>query len=191
MTESTLRHYGKHNREEVVVIGYKKSINAVLLVRVNALSMDDQMDLRRIASSEIAQKMDYLIPLLQKEPHRSGQDWFSYLCKHHAFKTIMNSLPIKEITEMHPEQLAFFKGYGRSIEGNAAPEVVQGYQPVVGAPVGLPAPTVSTVDPTLAAILATLVEGQNKMAASLEKLASKVKTPKAKKAKAKQPAAQA
>jgi hypothetical protein len=181
MAESTLRHYGKHNREEVVVIGYKKSINAVLLVRVNALTMDDQMDLRRIASSEVAQKMDYLIPLLQKEPHRSGQDWFSYLCKHHAFKTIMNSLPIKEITDMNPEQLAFFKGYGRSIEGNDVPQVVQSYQPVpaIAAPAAAPAG-----DPSLAAILATLVEGQNRMAASLEKLATKVKAPKAKKAKA-------
>lgn len=189
MTESSLRHYGKHNREEVVVIGYKKSINAVLLVRVNALSMDDQMDLRRIASSEVAQKMDYLIPLLQKEPHRSGQDWFSYLCKHHAFKTIMNSLPIKEVTDMNPEQLAFFKGYGRSIEGNAAPEVVQAYQPVLAAPAA--APAASATDPSLAAILASLVEGQNRMAAALDKLSTKVKAPKAKKAKAAKPAAAA
>lgn len=180
MTEN-LRHYGKLNGEEVIILGHKKSLNQVLLVRVNTLSMDDQMDLRRIASSEIGQKQDYLIQLLQQEHHKAaGKDWFSYLCQHHMFKRIVASMPIKDITDMNEAQKAFYKGYGRS--ATRTEEIV--------------VPAVSTraappIDPSLAAILASLVESNKRMADAVEKLSSKVKAPKPKKAKAAKPAAAA
>ena len=77
---NTHRHFGTiRGGEEVVVAGYNKSTNACLIVRVTHLPQDEGADLRRIAMSTSAQNLDYLIPTLRVEIHKSGQDWFTHL----------------------------------------------------------------------------------------------------------------
>ncbi len=114
---SALRHYGKFRNEEVILLGYKASMNHVMLCRMTMLPGDEQAALRQIASSMYAQdKCDYLIPVLQTERHKSGTDWFTYLVTRlHRNDGSVATIPLKEIEEMNPEQKAFYKGYGKSI----------------------------------------------------------------------------
>lgn len=177
-TENVLRHYGKYNREEVIVVGYNKGNNALMLVRVNALTMDDQNALRTIASSEVAQKTDYLVTLLSHEPHpATKEDWFSFLCKHPSRKhVLLMGIPLKEVSEMNKDQLAFFKGYGRSVQ-NPGTAVAAAPAPVPAAPVQ------QGMDPALMQLLGSLVDGQNRLTESMERLANKLKPVKTKAAR--------
>lgn len=113
----TLRHYAKFKNEEVIILGYRKSMNAVMICRMTALPADEQANLRQIASSTYAQSnCDYLIPVLGNERHKSGEDWFTYLARRlHRNDGSVAVLPLKEMQDMDPDQKAFFKGYGRSI----------------------------------------------------------------------------
>ena len=114
----TLRHYGKFKNEEVIIVGYKKSMNTVMICRMTMLPADEQAQLRQIASSAYAQsKCDYLVLILQNERHKSNQDWFTYLAnrlQRHDGSVMI--LPLKEIEDMDPDQKAFFKGWGSSVE---------------------------------------------------------------------------
>ena len=113
----TLRHYATFKNEEVIVLGYRKSMNAVMICRITSLPADEQASLRQIASSTYAQSnCDYLIPVLTNERHKSGEDWFSYLARRlHRNDGSVAVLPLKEMHDMDRDQKAFFKGYGRSI----------------------------------------------------------------------------
>lgn len=114
----TLRHYAKFRNEEVIVLGYRKSMNAVMLCRLTGLPADEQAALRQIASSSYAQsKCDYLIPVLANERHKSGEDWFTYMARRlHRNDGTVAVIPLKEMVDMDADQKAFFKGYGRSID---------------------------------------------------------------------------
>ena len=113
----TMRHYAKFRNEEIVLLGYKSSMNHVMVCKVTMLPADDQAALRQIASSIYAQeKCDYLIPTLQSERHKSGSDWFTYLATRlHRNDGSVSTIPLKELEDMNPEQKAFFKGYGKTI----------------------------------------------------------------------------
>ena len=113
----TMRHYAKFRKEEIVILGYKSSMNHVMVCKVTTLPADDQAALRQIASSVYAQeKCDYLIPTLQSERHKSGSDWFTYLATRlHRNDGSVSTIPLKELEDMNPEQKAFFKGYGDSV----------------------------------------------------------------------------
>lgn len=190
---SILRHYGKFRNEEVIVLGYKSSMNACMICRVTMLPGDDQASLRQIASSVHAQGRDYLIPILQSERHRSNVDWFTYLAsKMYRNDGSVISIPLKEVTDLEDKQKAYFKGYGESVEGkpvtNAAATL--DYQPESGkvmethgdpTRLGVPAP----VSMDIAAALASLAESQAKMVGTLETLVKKVKAPAKKKTPAK------
>lgn len=113
---SNQRHFAKLRGEEVVVIGYKRSMNACMICRLNSLPQDESMQLRRIASSVNSQEKDYLVQTLQVEQHKSGQDWFTYLvARLHRGDGSVSSIPLKELEDMHQGQKAFFKGYGKSV----------------------------------------------------------------------------
>lgn len=195
---SPLRHYGKFRNEEVIVLGYKPSMNACMICRVTMLPVDEQTGLRQIASSVFAQGRDYLIPILQGERHRSSVDWFTYLAsKMYRNDGSVISIPLKEVTDLEETQKAFFKGYGDSIEGKPVtnpaatvrPEVEGGtVMESVGDPtrLGIPAPSSANAD--IAAALASLAASQEKMASSLESLIKKVKAPVARKKAAKKAA---
>ena len=120
---SVQRHFGTiRGGEEVVIAGYNKSINACLIVRVNHLPQDEAAELRRIAMSTSAQNLDYLIPTLRVELHKSGQDWFTHL----ATRLYRNdggvaNIPLKEVETMNEQQKAFFKGYGAAVEPEGGP----------------------------------------------------------------------
>lgn len=120
---SVQRHFGTiRGGEEVVIAGYNKSINACLIVRVNHLPQDEAAELRRIAMSTAAQNLDYLIPTLRVELHKSGQDWFTHL----ATRLYRNdggvaNIPLKEVETMNEQQKAFFKGYGAAVEPEGGP----------------------------------------------------------------------
>ncbi len=128
----TLRHYGKFRNEEIIIVGYRKSMNAVMICRVTSLPADEQASLRQIASSAYAQShCDYLVPVLQNERHKSGSDWFTYLASRlHRNDGSVAVLPLKEMQEMDPDQKAFFKGYGKSIA--EAAEIRSKQEEVVG-----------------------------------------------------------
>ena len=98
-------------------MGYKQSMNHVMICKVTMLPADDQAALRQIASSVYAQeKCDYLIPTLQSERHKSGSDWFTYLATRlHRNDGSVSTVPLKELVDMNPEQKAFFKGYGNTV----------------------------------------------------------------------------
>lgn len=189
---TSFRHYGKWQREEIIVLGYNSKMNDVIIARVTGLPVDDQVHLRQIASSQNAQQQNYLFPVLLSERHASGKDWCTYLLNRLASndKSVMR-IPFKDITDMNPEQKAFFGGWGAPVQ----PEVPT---PVLGSPeantaaaeaaakamVDLPEgmiPVAAPVAPDalagVADALKTLAESQASMAASLEKLTAKVKTP--------------
>lgn len=197
-----LRHYGKFRNEEVIVLGYKPSMNACMICRVTMLPVDEQTGLRQIASSVYAQGRDYLIPILQGERHRSNVDWFTYLAsKMYRNDGSVISIPLKEVTDLEDKQKAFFKGYGESIEGKPVtnpaatvnpnlpnPEVEGGTVLAThGDPTRLGVPAPANVD--IASALASLAASQEKMADSLSSLVKKVKAPPARKKAAKKVAA--
>ncbi len=113
----TMRHYAKFRNEEVIVLGYKASMNSVMITRVTMLPGDDQSTLRQIASSIYAQdKCDYLVTVLQSERHKSGTDWFTYLATRlQRNDGSVSVIPLKELTDMNPHQRSFFKGWGNTV----------------------------------------------------------------------------
>ena len=192
---ASLRHYGKFRNEEVIVLGYKSSMNACMICRVTMLPGDEQAVLRQIASSVHSQGRDYLIPVLQGERHRSNVDWFTYLAsKMYRNDGSVISIPLKEVTDMEDKQKAYFKGYGESIEGkpvtNPSATVTHPDSGLAlathGDPTRLGVPAPASVD--MAAALASLAESQAKMAESLATLIKKV-APAKKKPAAKKKAA--
>lgn len=112
-----LRHFGKFRGEEVIIVGYKRSMNNCMICRVTTLPQDEAANLRQIAQSTVGQSKDYLVQTLQVERHKSGTDWFTYLVGrlYRNDKSVM-TVPLKEIEEMNHDQLAFYKGYGKSVE---------------------------------------------------------------------------
>lgn len=120
---TTQRHFGTiRGGEEVVIAGHNKSTNACLIVRVNHLPQDEAADLRRIAMSSSAQNLDYLIPTLRVELHKSGQDWFTHLATRlYRNDGAVANISLKEIEDMNAEQKAFFKGYGAPVEPKGGP----------------------------------------------------------------------
>ena len=184
MSMPSFRHYGKFQREEVIILGYNKGMNDVMIARVTALPVDDQMHLRQIASSLHAQNQDYLIPVLQSERHASGTDWFTYLYSRlvRNDKSVIR-VPFKDMQEMNPQQRALFGGYGKPVqEEPEAPPLGSpehndaAQQALVDLPQAVESPAApAPASPDLVAAIASLAESQAAMAASLEKLTSKVK----------------
>lgn len=217
----THRHFGTVRGEEVVVAGYNKSTNACMIVRINHLPQDEAAELRRIAMSATAQNLDYLVPTLRVERHKSNQDWFTHLVtRMYRNDGSVLSFPLKDIEVMNEGQKAFFKGYGTAIEPTGGPSQRVGADTefssvlptadanpedvVVAAEVAQPprvpanlaeaqagSPTPATdpemarvaaqaggaPDASVAAALNALAASQEAMAASLDKLAGKVKAP--------------
>lgn len=186
--ENRMRHYGKYRNEEVIVIGYNKGQNAVMICRVGALPGDEQMELRRIASSVNAQGQDYLVGTLQGERHKSGADWFTYIAgRLRRNDGSVLSLPIKEVEEMNQEQVAFFKGYGASaLNKNAQAEMARNNQQVPQAHADVPvenmdpappaAPAQGGTDPALLALLQQMADGQQALLEGMEDLAKQIKS---------------
>lgn len=216
----THRHFGTVRGEEVVVAGYNKSTNACMIVRINHLPQDEAAELRRIAMSATAQNLDYLVPTLRVERHKSNQDWFTHLVtRMYRNDGSVLSFPLKDIEVMNEGQKAFFKGYGAAIEPTGGPSQRVGADTefssvlptadanpedvVVAAEIAQPpripanlaeatagSPTPAT-DAEMARVaaqaggggdavavaLTAMAESQLAMAASIEKLAGKVKTP--------------
>jgi len=117
------RHFGTiRGGEEIVVAGYNKSTNACLIVRIGHLPQDEGADLRRIAMSTSAQNLDYLIPTLRVELHKSGQDWFTHLATRlYRNDGAVANISLKEIDSMNEQQKGFFKGYGAPVEPTGGP----------------------------------------------------------------------
>jgi hypothetical protein len=117
------RHFGTiRGGEEVVIMGYNKSTNSCLIVRVTHLPQDEGAELRRIAMSTTAQNLDYLIPTLRVELHKSGQDWFTHLASRlYRNDGAVANIPLKEIETLNDQQKAFFKGFGSAVEPAGGP----------------------------------------------------------------------
>lgn len=108
-------HQAQFRGDELLVLGYNASNNDVMLVRMAALPMNEQTELRRIAGSRAGKETPYLIPLLRKMESPSGSDWFTYLAKKMEQRNSpVFKLPIKEIQDsLDTDQKAIFKGYGK------------------------------------------------------------------------------
>lgn len=116
------RHFGQVRGQEVVIAGYNKSQNNCLVVFLNNLPQDEAAELRRIALSTTAQNLDYLVPTLRVERHKSNADWFSHIAERlRRSDGAALVISIKEIEKMNDAQKAFFKGYGTSIEPKGGP----------------------------------------------------------------------
>jgi hypothetical protein len=169
-----LRHYGTFQGEEVIIIGYKKSQNVLLICKVNALPSGDQMELRKIASSKLAQETaDYLVELLQQQHHQSGTDWFAYLAPQ-IRKNVLQIVSIKDVADMNDEQKSFFKGYGHSVRNLKNPENAE-ERPMTarGTSGKTPAGAAPATDPAMLAILQSLAVGQQQINESLAILAKR------------------
>jgi hypothetical protein len=120
---ATDRHFGTiRGGEEVVILGYNKSTNSCLICRVTHLPQDEAASLRRIAMSTTAQNLDFLIPTLRVELHKSGQDWFTHLASRlYRNDGAVANIPLKEIETLNDQQKAFFKGYGNAVEPKGGP----------------------------------------------------------------------
>jgi len=116
------RHFGQVRGEEIIIAGYHRSMNSCLIVRLSNLPQDEAANLRQIAMSSTAQNLDYLVPTLRVEAHKSGQDWFTYLVTRlqRGDGSVMN-MPLKEIEAMNESQKSFFKGYGEGVEPKGGP----------------------------------------------------------------------
>lgn len=192
--QTTFRHYGKWQREEVIILGYNSRMNDVIIARVTGLPVDDQVHLRQIASSQNAQEQNYMFPVLLSERHASGKDWCTYLLNRMASndKSVMR-VPFKDVSEMNPQQKAFFGGWGAPVKqeteapvlgspeaNDAAVQAAQ--EALVDLPEGMtkgpvaPQPSPDAIA-TMAEAMASLAQSQALMASNMEKLVSKVKTP--------------
>lgn len=190
----TMRHYAKFRNEEVIILGYKASMNSVMITRVTMLPGDDQSTLRQIASSVYAQdNCDYLVTVLQSERHKSGTDWFTYLATRlQRNDGSVSVIPLKELVDMNPDQRAFFKGYGKTIgeageNANHEEHIGMGSgimgedrKPILDpdaavGPSGVPFPvSQESQNQQMMTLIAQMAAGQQAMAASIAELAKKV-----------------
>lgn len=117
------RHFGTiRGGEEIVILGYNKSTNSCLICRVTHLPQDEAAAIRQIALSTTAQNLDFLIPTLRVELHKSGQDWFTHLASRlYRNDGAVANIPLKEIETLNEQQKAFFKGYGAAVEPDGGP----------------------------------------------------------------------
>lgn len=108
-------HHAQYRGDELLVLGYNVRNNDVMLVRLSALPMNEQSELRKIAGSRGGQQAPYLIPILRKMEAPNGADWFSYLAKKMEQRNSpVFLLPIKEVQDsLDGDQKAVFKGYGK------------------------------------------------------------------------------
>jgi hypothetical protein len=108
-------HSAQYRGDELIVLGHNPRSNDCMLVKLSGLPLNEQADLRRIATSRAAQESTHLIPLLRRMPAPDGNDWFSYLAqKMQQRNSPVFTLPIKEIQEsLDEDQKAIFKGYGK------------------------------------------------------------------------------
>lgn len=195
----TMRHYAKFRNEEVIILGYKKSMNSVMITRVTMLPGDDQSTLRQIASSVFAQdKCDYLVTVLQSERHKSGTDWFTYLATRlQRNDGSVSVIPLKELADMHEGQRAFFKGWGSTVD-DATAKVAEEEHIGMGSAImgedrkpildpdatvglsGVPFPeTPESQNSAMMELIAQMAAGQQALAETVAKLAEKVdKAPK-------------
>lgn len=74
-----LKHIGEYQGSRVIVLGYNKKEDNVLVVRPETLSREDQTWLSQIVESGYAQNQDNLIKSLSREHHSSGSDGFTYI----------------------------------------------------------------------------------------------------------------
>ena len=190
MTDNN-RHFAKFipNGEEVVIIGYRKKTNDVLVVFPSAMTQQESQELRRIVQSAEAQGKDYLMDvvsgsILQGAHHPSGTDWQTYLIKQAATgrSQTVRKITMKDLEFYDKDQHAFFAGYGTSIEpevdalrnnriahqdaalnGRPMPEP----QTSITAPVPAAAPAAPTESAELVSALSAIAQGQ---AAILEAL---------------------
>lgn len=106
------KHYAKYRGNELIILGFSPSDGSCLVCNVAALPVAEQQQLRMIASSAVGQSVDYLVPILQKERHPSGTDWFSYLATRLRRRDeTVSKLPLKELEDLNTDQKAVFKGY--------------------------------------------------------------------------------
>lgn len=112
-----MKHYAKYRGQELILLGFNAADGTCLVCNVAALPVGEQQQLRMIASSVVGQSVEYLVPILQKERHPSGSDWFSYLATRlrRRDETVLK-LPLKELEDMNPDQKAVFKGYKKPSE---------------------------------------------------------------------------
>jgi hypothetical protein len=175
---SNPRHFAKFRGEEVIVVGHKKSMNECLVCRLTMLPQEESQQLRRIAMSSTAQGQDYLVDTLKVEAHKSNSDWMSYIATRLIRKDgSVISIPIKELEDMNVDQKAFFKGYGKSLRDEEKRVIDSDEDDYIKAK-EVSSTTLSEQPPKyndqMMTLMASLVEGQNKLASELANLTNKL-----------------
>lgn len=119
MTVTGQRHFGSLNtrgNRAVIILGHRKFTNDLMVCDPEALSIEDATTLRGLASSSEAQNLDYLISLLGKKYHPSGDTWAHFLIKAISTGRITRIVPMKDVTFSDQAQKAFYGGFGPSAE---------------------------------------------------------------------------
>lgn len=109
-------HFAELNREEVIIIGFKKQEGTVLVAVPAAMPVEDANMLKRIALSEGMQKEDVLAVPLTGVQHTSGVNWFEWLLRSTNSTRgggFLRHVTLKDLSKFNPDQKAFFKGYGK------------------------------------------------------------------------------
>jgi hypothetical protein len=79
MSVNDLRHMGDYQGSKVIVLGYNRAEDKVMLIKPETFNSQDQNWLGEIVNSGYAQSQDSLIKSLAREQHSSGQDGFTYV----------------------------------------------------------------------------------------------------------------
>ncbi len=114
MTENTTRHFALwQKRDRVVLIGYSKKNNDVLVVRLDQLPEDERHDLTQIAMHPNVQNKFELTPVLNIERHsKSGETWLTNIAmrlRRHDGSVM--KVYVKDLSDVEDLQMSYYKGY--------------------------------------------------------------------------------
>jgi hypothetical protein len=117
MTEkkTTTRHFAMwQKRDQVVLIGYSKKNNDVLVVKLDQLPEDERNELQQIALHPDIQRKYELTPTLTTARHsKSGETWMTNIAARlRRHDGSVAKAFIKDLYEVEDSQMSYYKGYG-------------------------------------------------------------------------------
>lgn len=109
------RHFAIwQKRDRVALLGYSRRNNDVLAVRLDTLPEDERNELINIATNADLQRRLELASTLNTIKHtKSGETWFTNIAMRlRRGDGSVIRVYVKDLYEVEPDQLAFYKGYG-------------------------------------------------------------------------------
>lgn len=108
------RHFGLwQKKDRMVLLGYSANQNNVLCVRLDMLPEDERVELIKIALNSGLQNHNNLVSVLSSVKHtKSGEYWMTQIAMRDKRNdgSVVRAY-VKDLTEVHPDLIAFYKGY--------------------------------------------------------------------------------